>query len=245
MATNDKYGRSRRRTSPWPTLISLPLFVVLLGLGTWQVQRLHWKQALIDDLTAQLAQAPIELKSVTGIGEQDSFRRVRVTGAFLHRHELLVVPRTHAGSAGAHVLTPFRLDGGGVVLVNRGWVPNRRLDPARRVAGQITGRVEVRGIVRADGRPSRWTPDNRPAQNVWYYVDVAAMLARAGLPESPPFVIDAGPEANPGGYPRGGQTRTVLANNHLQYAITWYALAAVLAVIYILYQRRRPDDPVE
>ncbi len=91
------------------------------------------------------------------------------------------------------------------------------------------------------GRKGMFTPDNRPGENFWFYVDVPAMAAHAGLKRMHPFVIEAGPAANPGGFPIGGQSRVKLRNDHLQYAITWYSLAAALLVIYVLYHRREQE----
>jgi surfeit locus 1 family protein len=138
------------------------------------------------------------------------------------------------------VVTPLALAGGGHVLVERGWVPQARTDPATRRDGQIAGPVEIVGILRAGGRPSGWTPDNQPEDGVWHYVDVAAMAARAGLADARDFVVVAGPAASPGGLPIGTRFAVEVANNHLQYAVTWYALAVVLAVIYLIYHWRPP-----
>lgn len=85
-------------------------------------------------------------------------------------------------------------------------------------------------------------PDNRPRDGVWHYVDVVAMAARARIAGAAPFYIVAGPAPNPGGYPIGAETRLTMRNDHLQYVLTWYALAAALVVIYLLYHRRRRID---
>jgi surfeit locus 1 family protein len=187
----------------WPTVAALPVFLALLGLGTWQVQRMHWKDALIAERAAELAAPPIEAAQ---IGPGLEFRRVRATGGFLNDRTIFLEGRTHQGEPGYHAVTPLALRAGGTVPVDRGWVRTRTPPPA-------TGEAVVDGIVRKGGKPSGWTPDNDPARNVWFYIDA-------------PYYIDTGPPP-------------AIPNNHLQYAVTWYGLAAALAAIYGVMIRRR------
>jgi surfeit locus 1 family protein len=220
-----------------PTLIALPLLLTLLGLGTWQVQRLQWKQALIDERDAALAQPPLTLTSSTSPGAL-RFRRAEATGTFLHERELHLGPRVHDGKAGLHALTPLRLADGGLLLVNRGWVPEAARDPGTRPDGQVGGEVTVTGVVMAYGPPNAFTPDNDATANTWYTIDLDAMSRAVGAPLLP-VVLAADATPVPGGLPVGGQGRPELRNQHLQYAITWYALAVALVVIYVLFHRRR------
>jgi len=212
---------------------------VLLGLGTWQVQRLHWKTRLIADREAALALPPVDLSDNPGELGKTNFRRVRVRGVFLHDKEIVIGPRTRNGVAGWHVITPLRLPGGTIVLVNRGWVPYDRRDPATRRAGQPSGEVRIEGLVRAVSPPGPFTPDNAPKKNDWYYLDIPAVAKHLGISLLPGFTIDAGPAPNAGGLPVGGQTIVRLANRHLEYALTWYGLAVVLVTIYAIDLRRR------
>ena len=114
----------------------------------------------------------------------------------------------------------------------------------RRPEGQVAGIVTVDGAIRAPGVQHWLQPDNEPAQNIWFWSDLPAMAA-CGASRPPdklvPVFLEAGPAPDPGGLPIGGQTKVNLPNDHLQYAITWYALAAALAVIYVLYHRQRNE----
>jgi surfeit locus 1 family protein len=214
-------------------------FAILAALGTWQVERLAWKRDLIATMEARLAMAPLPVGDLLNSGPIENFRPVRATGIFLHDREMYLAARSYQGRLGYHVVTPLELaDGGTAVLVDRGWVPADRKAPDSRAAGQVPGKVTVEGIARRPSVPSLFTPDNRPDQNLWYWADLPAMAAHAGLAAAPPLLIEAGPAANPGGLPIGGQTHVNLPNNHLQYAITWYALALVLAVFYLVSRRR-------
>jgi surfeit locus 1 family protein len=223
------------------TLAAAAAFLVLIGLGTWQLERRQWKADLIAARDAALAAAPIDLPKSGDAARGLEFHRVRATGTFLYDRTLLVHAIERAkGGAGYLAITPMRLASGGVVLVERGWIPPEFRDRARRAEGNPAGEAAVEGILRLapERRPDWFVPDNDPAKGEWYFIDLAAMARAAGVPEALPFYVEAGPAPNPGGYPLGGQANTELRNEHLQYAITWYCLAAALAVIYVLLLRR-------
>jgi surfeit locus 1 family protein len=222
--------------------MTLSSLLVLLALGGWQLQRLHWKTGLIEFREARIEAPPVPMPTdptLTGSdGETLEFRRVTVTGRFLNDREIyLAVLRL--GKSAFDVITPLRRDDGTTVLVDRGWVPAAARAPARRAAGQIAGPTTVEGLARAGGRRGWFTPDNDPERNYWFWLDIPAMAAFAGV-EAPPLVIEAGPAANPGGLPLGRDYRVDLPNDHLYYAVTWFSLAAALGVIYVLSQWRAP-----
>jgi surfeit locus 1 family protein len=125
------------------------------------------------------------------------------------------------------------------VLVNRGWVPPSRKDPARRPAAQVSGETELRAVLRVAQQRTRFMPDNDPAKNVWFFYDLPAMGRALGVERLAPFYLEAAvdPQA-PDGAPLGGQTRFQLPDNHLGYAFTWFALAIALAVVFVLSQRQ-------
>jgi surfeit locus 1 family protein len=127
---------------------------------------------------------------------------------------------------------------GRTILVDRGWVPPDRAEPRLRQEGVSQEPAEVEGVIRAVSERGPFTPDNRPDQNLWFTIDVPAMAAFTGI-ELLPSVVEAGPAANPGGYPVGQDRPIEVPNDHLQYALTWYALAVALAVIYVIFLRRR------
>ncbi len=242
--------RRRWRGARAAFLLVLAGCAVLIGLGTWQVERRAWKADLIATMEARLALPPANLSDLlAGGGEPEDFRPARATGVFLHGQEMYLAARSYRSQLGYHVVTPLLLDdgapGGQAVLVDRGWVPVDRQAPESRAAGQVPGKVSVAGILRRPAEPGAFTPDNRPDQNLWYWPDLLAMGAHAGLTQVAPVLIEAGPAANPGGLPIGGQTRANLPNDHLQYAITWYALAAALVVLYLVSRRRRAVPPIQ
>ncbi len=229
------------RPSFWPTLLTVSMLVVLVGLGTWQLQRLEWKTQLIAERDAGLAAAAVPLPADDAALAALEFRKVTASGRFLHDRELYVGSRTNRGKAGYHVLTPLQIGDGTVLLVNRGWVPLDRRDPESRRDGQVPGPVTVIGILRVNAHAGWLTPENQPADNLWFSYDLPAMVEATGLPLRP-AILEADADEIPGGLPVGGQFRAEIPNRHLEYALTWYSLAVVLVVIYIVYHRRRDGD---
>lgn len=229
-----------RRGLLWPTLTTVVGVAVLIGLGTWQIHRLHWKEGLIASMEARGAEPLLESVPFGGDPEAIEYRRIRVTGSFSHDKEMYLQSRVRNGAAGLHVVTPLVLGERGTVLVDRGWVPPEKGDPETRPEGQVEGPITVEGVIRLDQVPGMFTPDNRPDANQWYWMDTHAMGAQAGF-EVMPFYIVATTGAAPGGFPIADEPSGVqMVNNHLQYALTWYGLAAALTAVYVVFVFRKP-----
>jgi surfeit locus 1 family protein len=170
---------------------------------------------------------------------------VVLSGRYEHAYERHVFT-THAGQSGYNVYTPLVMADGEAVFVNRGFVPYDRKDPQTRAAGQVEGIVEVSGLARRGltDKPSVIVPDNDPAANVFHWKDIRTMRETSGLPADVPVLgvfVDADDAPNLGGLPVGGVTIVDLPNSHLQYAVTWFGLAAVLLVVtaaFLLRWRR-------
>ncbi|WP_149999799.1 SURF1 family protein [Iodidimonas gelatinilytica] len=225
------------RPGLWPTIFTIFGLVLLVGLGTWQIQRLAWKTDLLADIAQRSAADPVPLPAELDDLTRWRYRPVTVTGRFDHAAEMAV----HAGR-GYHIITPLiRLDGGSPVLVVRGEVPPDGRDPDSRPDGQESGVVSVTGIVRLPSRPGLFVPKNDPQANLWYWRDLPAMAAHAGLQRVAPVFVEATQTAK-GGWPRGGVTNYTISNNHLSYVITWYGLALALLAIYLVFGWRRPPS---
>lgn len=225
------------------TLGGLVLIGVFLALGLWQVQRLAWKEALLARIEAsqhgdpQPLPAPQDWPRVQR--DTHEYQRLQLSGHFDHGRETRVQASTVLGS-GWWVLTPLRTPDGRWVLVNRGFVDAEHRDPATRPEPQ--GEVTLLGLLRVTEPEGRLWQHNDPGTGRWYSRDVEAIATAQQLPgEVAPFFVDAS-EGTEGQWPRAGLTVLAFSNNHLMYALTWFALAAMVAGALVFvwrFERRR------
>ena len=219
---------------------ALALLVVagLVSLGVWQLERRVSKLALIAQVDRRLAASPVAAPGPEAwphIGKDDAYTRIVLHGTLRNDHATLVQAATELG-AGYWVMTPMATDRGFTVLVNRGFVP-----PERRgqVAVGRSGPVTITGLLRVSEPKGGFLRTNDPSADHWYSRDVAAIAAKRKLGQAAPYFVDADARSEPGS-PRGGLTVIAFPNNHLQYALTWFAMAAVLAFMSLRVALRRP-----
>jgi surfeit locus 1 family protein len=225
--------------------------LLLLALGTWQVQRLYWKEALLADIQQRGEAAPVDLNIIETMASSDGdieYRKVRLSGIFDHTKERHFFA-TFQGQTGYYIYTPLQMSDGRFIFVNRGFVTYDMKAPSTRAEGQVAGTVEIEGLARAKlpGKPSMMLPDNDLKANIFYWKDLDVMAPSAGVDETRlvPFFVDANAAPNPGGWPKGGVTIIDLPNNHLQYAITWYGFALTLVIVagFAYFRSRKGEQP--
>ncbi|NKK95806.1 cytochrome c oxidase assembly protein [Rhizobium leguminosarum bv. trifolii] len=227
----------RRRPPVLTGILVLIALAILISLGTWQVERLHWKEGLIADIAARQAASPVPLADIEAMaasGGDIEYRKVTATGRYINNKERHFFA-TWRGQTGYYIYTPLELADGRILFVNRGFVPFDNKEPEMRMQGQLTDQQTVTGLAREKlpGKPSWVVPDNDVAKNIFYWKDLDVMASSVGLEKADviPFFVDADSTPNPAGLPIGGVTQVDLPNDHLQYAFTWYGLAAVLIVV--------------
>jgi surfeit locus 1 family protein len=219
----------------WQILVAGVIgFAILAGLGAWQLQRLASKQAQIRQMEERRVQSPVSLDEAINLAEttgEVDYLPIAVHGRFAQDKEILLLT-PFEGSPGWRVITPFVSDKGVVVLVDRGVIPDKLRDaPDSRV---LAGDQDIAGYTlwhRAG--QGRFDPENDVAGNKWFWWDVPAMLADVSIGEglkTAPFILHLNPNAEDRSFPRATAATDTLRNNHLQYAITWFALALVLAL---------------
>ena len=215
-------GRGKRRLF---AALCLGLTLLFGGLGVWQVQRLFWKLDLIERVDRRVHAAPASISNAaqwrSASPAELEYRRVRVTGTFLHDRQTLVDALTELGP-GDWIVTPL-VSSAGTILVNRGFVPKDRVDDATHPDGVIT----ITGLIRISEPRGRFLRPNRPNEDRWFSRDVPAIANKRGLGAVAPFFIDAEASSGRGEYPVGGLTVVKFRNTHLIYALTWFGLAAL------------------
>jgi surfeit locus 1 family protein len=235
--------RDQQRQRSTATLIVLAVIAALffagfIALGTWQVKRLFWKLDLIARVEQRAYSAPQPLPELSRwpqiMAASDEYRHIRLEGTYLYDLTVKVQAVTELGS-GYWLMTPLRLADGGIVFVNRGFIAPSGKDAAPQSApADGNRRVGVTGLLRMSEPGGGFLRKNNPSLDYWYSRDVQAMAEARGLTQVAPFFIDAdagtpGTAQGQSGYPVGGLTVLHFHNNHLVYAITWYALALMVA----------------
>ncbi|MBB5049201.1 cytochrome oxidase assembly protein ShyY1 [Rhodopseudomonas rhenobacensis] len=236
-------------------LIALLMVAVLVSLGVWQLQRRVQKHALIAALTERLAAPPGALPAVgewpTLNPAQDEFRRVAFTATYQNQPDAMVYSsgsaiRDDIAGPGTWAFLPARLPSGRIVVVNAGFVPNtmqQRAQQDRAVAPLRGGEaVTLTGYLRFPEAGGALTPAPDAAKRLWFARDVAAMATTLGWGEVAPFYIDLEAPVPASEVPKPGPLGVHLKDDHLQYAITWFGLAAAVAIAFAVWlagQRRR------
>lgn len=215
-----------------PVIVALPVLLILLGLGTWQVQRLAWKTDLLARLAAAEAAPPIPL----GAGTPEPYVRLVARGRFDHTSESLLGLEVRGATLGAHLLTPLLREDAVPLLVDRGWVPLERGQPIARPQGPVT----VTGYARPGETAGRFAAADDPAGRRFYTFDPQAIGRALGLPDTAPFGLVALAGAGSAEtLPIPARTLPRPNNPHLGYAITWYGLAVALVGVFAAFARRR------
>lgn len=231
--------------------LALAIFAVLAfaafaALGTWQVFRLQWKLALIERVEQRVHATPVPAPGPERwaqlSAESDEYRQVRLAGTYQYGKTVRVQAVTDLGS-GYWLMTPLVTTQGGVVLVNRGFIPLGKADAG--AAGPVSGAAEVTGLLRMSQPDGAFLRRNDAGAGRWYSRDVQAIAAAQGLGSVAPYFIDADAASAerdarqaPGPAPVGGLTVVSFHNNHLVYALTWYALALMVAGTFYWVARR-------
>jgi surfeit locus 1 family protein len=165
------------------------------------------------------------------------FRQLDLTGRFLHDKEIFLTGRTYEGNAGFHVVTPFELADGRLILINRGWVSEGYKDPAKRAFSRVDGPTTVAGILRKPGQKGYFVPENEPAKGFWFTLVPAEINAHLGLGTVAidSFYADAIRTSAVVTLPIAAKTELNLRNAHLSYALTWYGIALALIGVYVAF----------
>lgn len=245
---NDFAGREALRGLLWPSLATLAGLAILIGLGTWQLERKAEKDALIASLEARSQAAPMSLDEALAKWRDGDveYLRIKVRGVLDHTKERYLYEPHQRYGAGYDVFAPLRIEGDArYVWVNLGYVPEQLRDPTSRPAGAGNEEAELTGVARLSAKPGTFTPDNDVARNQWYWRDLQGMHASAFDPaqtELIPFFLEVEPKAeakDKDEWPKPGASKVTIINRHFEYALTWYGLALTLIGVYVAFAAGR------
>jgi len=234
-----------------PALCALAAEVILIALGVWQLQRLHWKEDLIGKIESRSTQPPRPVPAAAEWAGLDpnsyEYRHVEAAGTFEHDKEVVVFhgqgySRKGIAAPGYLVLTPLKLATGERIIVNRGFVTADLKDKSTRTEGEIAGPVTVTGLMRSSEPRNLFTPADEPKAGRYFTRDPGLIAASLGLEHTAPFTIDADDLPMPGGWPKGGTTEMVIPNNHLSYALTWFGMGIALLGVFIAFAWHRAHE---
>jgi surfeit locus 1 family protein len=220
-----------------PTLAAFAMIALMVWLGRWQADRAGEKTERQAMFEARVREAPLALSGDSGPAEALIFRRVRVTGLWVPEGQIFIDNQIHQGRAGFHVVTPLRVAGSGrVVLVNRGWTPRTAHYPAAPPVGAPAGEAQVTGLAALPPRRVLELSRETISGNVWQNLSLERYAQHTRLALLPVVVLSDGPE--PGFVPVREQPDAGIAK-HREYSLTWFSLAATLAILWIVLSVRR------
>lgn len=219
-----------------PTLFTIPVLFLLLYLSFWQFQRLQWKENLIAEINLKTQIPTIQLQKDINLDEM-FYRKVTLKGEFLHDHEMYVYGGTTKPNNEYfyYILTPMQLEDGRVVIVNRGWIPEKLKDPTTRPSSLTRNLVEITGAIMKNEIKGLYTHNNQPEKKMWFYINLDEIGSFINKPVEPFYILAQNDGKD---FPKGREIKPNLYNNHLGYALTWLFSAISLFVIYILYHKK-------
>lgn len=211
-----------------PLLFIITSTITLTSLGMWQVERLQWKNALVKQIEQVQELPPLQTLPTDLIRLE--YRKVILSGVFKYEKVLHLIGRQKGNFPGFFMLTPFELDDGRIILVNRGFSPKNK-------EARPEGLQTIEGIIRPAREKRFFAPTNIPEKNVWFYENIQAMSQVTGLSISPLIVEQVGKEKK-GEFPIVGDGKINLKNDHLGYAITWFSTAIIGIIMFGFYYRK-------
>jgi len=222
------------------TVVTVMAFSILLALGTWQAQKIASKDQLVASIEAGLAADPVVLPVHLDDPAAVAYRRFSFDGVASEQTPVKVFGTNLEGKAGFHLYRPVTREFGRAVMVNFGWVPFE-LDELPMLPN---GPVSIQGVVMTNPVAGSFTLENDPENGNWYFADVHQLAAHFGLggKDYYHFRLFADHSGEPPALPKGSQVRIDIPNNHFQYMLTWYGIAAALLGVYGVFGYKKDDE---
>jgi surfeit locus 1 family protein len=223
-----------------PGIAAFICFWLLIGLGVWQLYRLQWKEGILAQIHLAEISPPIALPA-----HPNRFEKVIVSGTWVPGKAILYGDEVHDGPVtpveGGQLIQPLREASGRVILVDLGWVPERKPVAVAMPAGPVS----VVGYIHKTESPGWFAGQDDPAAGLYYTLNPAKMGAAMGFAEVAPFALVAMGPLPPQGsaLPQPAQHLPQPPNNHYEYALTWFGFAIVLVFEFFFFARKRLGEP--
>jgi surfeit locus 1 family protein len=214
----------------------ISLFLIFILLGSWQVKRLVWKKDIINKLEKYLEAEPLEFENFPNDFKEILYKKVKVEGRFHHDKEIHLYSggKLAHGSDGYLIFTPLETTEGEFILINRGWVPQVKKDPLKRAETLTIGTTMIEGVIIDIRKPHWQTFKNNIEKNVWLWLDIDTINDTADIALLPYYIMQQG---NNKTLPIITKfTPSIIRNDHLQYALTWFSLA-ILSIAFLIILR--------
>ena len=206
--------------------------LILVSLGTWQLERLRWKTDILSSMKESLSLPPLKITGqVIDNIDQYSLRRIQLTGNYLYKDNITIYSKVFNKKVGKHLIVPLETQYG-IILVNRGFIPSDF-----NIENNIkSGEISINGIVKFQQKINYFTPNNNVIKNEWYYININEVSNFLSLPLLNFYIVEENNIEEK--YPVGSQYNINIANDHLQYAITWFSLALALCIFINIFWRK-------
>ncbi len=199
---------------------------VFIGLGTWQIIRLNWKNNLILEIENSLKNPPVELAQ----SKKENFLKIKTSGSIDFDKQIYLYNLNESGTPGFEVINPITI-GDENFLINRGWIPFEKKGTQEI---NVFDQKNIIGTLRLQGRKNIFKPDNDLDENYWFSLNREDILKFTGKNFSKYIIyLDGNYQL-----PRPKKITANISNNHQKYAITWFSLALSILLLYLYFRKK-------
>ena len=199
---------------------------VFIGLGTWQIIRLNWKNNLILEIENSLKNPPVELAQ----SKKENFLKIKTSGSIDFDKQIYLYNLNESGTPGFEVINPITI-GDENFLINRGWIPFEKKGTQEI---NVFDQKNIIGTLRLQGRKNIFKPDNDLDENYWFSLNREDILKFTGKNFSKYIIYLDGNYQ----FPRPKKITANISNNHQKYAITWFSLALSILLLYLYFRKK-------
>ena len=200
--------------------------LVFVGLGTWQIIRLNWKNNLILEIENSLKNPPVELAQ----SKKENFLKIKTSGSIDFDKQIYLYNLNESGTPGFEVINPITI-GDENFLINRGWIPFEKKGTQEI---NVFDQKNIIGTLKLQGRKNIFKPDNDLDENYWFSLNREDILKFTGKNFSKYIIyLDGNYQL-----PRPKKITANISNNHQKYAITWFSLALSILLLYLYFRKK-------